>query len=81
MHYLRLSIATGLEDLKIGMERLEKAVADGSEVHVGATIYSNEDQTDVCVLEIEPWPAPEFKDVVLHCARLDPMRLPNEKQS
>lgn len=28
MHYLRLSIATGLEDLKIGMERMEKAIAD-----------------------------------------------------
>ena len=28
MHYLRLSIATGLEDLKIGMERMAKAVAD-----------------------------------------------------
>jgi len=28
MHYLRLSIATGLEDLKIGMECLAKAVAD-----------------------------------------------------
>lgn len=28
MHYLRLSIATGLEDLKIGMERMAKAVED-----------------------------------------------------
>ncbi len=28
MHYLRLSIATGLEDLKIGMERMRKAIAD-----------------------------------------------------
>jgi len=28
MHYLRLSIATGLADLKIGMERMAKAVAD-----------------------------------------------------
>jgi aspartate aminotransferase len=28
MHYLRLSIATGLEDLKIGMERMAKALAD-----------------------------------------------------
>ena len=28
MHYLRLSIATGLEDLKIGMERMAKAVVD-----------------------------------------------------
>ncbi|MDX2418586.1 MAG: aminotransferase class I/II-fold pyridoxal phosphate-dependent enzyme [Xanthomonadales bacterium] len=28
MHYLRLSIATGLEDLKIGMERMAKAVSD-----------------------------------------------------
>ena len=28
MHYLRLSIATGLEDLKIGMERMSKAIAD-----------------------------------------------------
>lgn len=28
MHYLRLSIATGLEDLKIGMERMARAVAD-----------------------------------------------------
>ena len=28
MHYLRLSIATGLEDLKIGMERMERAIAD-----------------------------------------------------
>jgi aspartate aminotransferase len=28
MHYLRLSIATGLADLKIGMERLAKAVTD-----------------------------------------------------
>ena len=28
MHYLRLSIATGLEDLKIGMERMAKAVID-----------------------------------------------------
>lgn len=28
MHYLRLSIATGLEDLKIGMERMAKAIAD-----------------------------------------------------
>ncbi len=28
MHYLRLSIATGLEDLKIGMERMAKAVTD-----------------------------------------------------
>ena len=30
MHYLRLSIATGLEDLKIGMERMEKAIADAA---------------------------------------------------
>ena len=30
MHYLRLSIATGLEDLKTGMERMAKAVADNS---------------------------------------------------
>ena len=28
MHYLRLSIATGLEDLKVGMERMAKAVED-----------------------------------------------------
>jgi len=28
MHYLRLSIATGLEDLKIGMERMAEAIAD-----------------------------------------------------
>jgi len=28
MHYLRLSIATGLEDLKIGMERMVDAIAD-----------------------------------------------------
>jgi aspartate aminotransferase len=28
MHYLRLSIATGLEDLKIGMERMVEAIAD-----------------------------------------------------
>ena len=28
MHYLRLSIATGLEDLKIGMERMARAVTD-----------------------------------------------------
>ena len=28
MHYLRLSIATGLEDLKTGMERMAKAVVD-----------------------------------------------------
>jgi aspartate aminotransferase len=28
MHYLRLSIATGLEDLKIGMDRMAKAIAD-----------------------------------------------------
>ena len=28
MHYLRLSIATGLEDLKVGMERMSKAIAD-----------------------------------------------------
>ena len=28
MHFLRLSIATGLEDLKIGMERMAKAVSD-----------------------------------------------------
>jgi aspartate/methionine/tyrosine aminotransferase len=28
MHYLRLSIATGLADLKIGMERMAKAVTD-----------------------------------------------------
>ncbi len=28
MHFLRLSIATGLEDLKIGMERMAKAVID-----------------------------------------------------
>jgi aspartate aminotransferase len=28
MHYLRLSIATGLEDLKIGMERMTRAIAD-----------------------------------------------------
>src|SRR5665811_124515 len=28
MHYLRLSIATGLEDLKIGMQRMAKAVED-----------------------------------------------------
>lgn len=28
MHYLRLSIATGLEDLKVGMERMAKAVVD-----------------------------------------------------
>ena len=30
MHYLRLSIATGLEDLKIGMERMAKAVVDNA---------------------------------------------------
>jgi len=28
MHYLRLSIATGLEDLKIGMERMANAITD-----------------------------------------------------
>jgi len=28
MHYLRLSIATGLEDLKIGMQRMANAIAD-----------------------------------------------------
>jgi aspartate aminotransferase len=28
MHYLRLSIATGMEDLKTGMERMAKAVVD-----------------------------------------------------
>jgi aspartate aminotransferase len=28
MHYLRISIATGLEDLKIGMERMAAAIAD-----------------------------------------------------
>ena len=28
MHYLRLSIATGLEDLKLGMERMTNAIAD-----------------------------------------------------
>ena len=28
MHYLRLSIATGLEDLKVGMERMARAVSD-----------------------------------------------------
>jgi aspartate/methionine/tyrosine aminotransferase len=28
MHYLRLSIATGIEDLKIGMERMAKALED-----------------------------------------------------
>ena len=28
MHYLRLSIATGMEDLKLGMERMAKAVED-----------------------------------------------------
>ncbi|MGA9574857.1 MAG: aminotransferase class I/II-fold pyridoxal phosphate-dependent enzyme [Lysobacterales bacterium] len=28
MHYLRLSIATGLEDLKIGMQRMATAIAD-----------------------------------------------------
>ena len=30
MHYLRLSIATALEDLKIGMERMAKAVVDNA---------------------------------------------------
>jgi aspartate/methionine/tyrosine aminotransferase len=30
MHYLRLSIATGLDDLKIGMERMAKAVTDNA---------------------------------------------------
>ena len=28
MHYLRLSIATGMDDLKIGMERMARAVED-----------------------------------------------------
>ena len=28
MHYLRLSIATGMEDLKIGMQRMADAIAD-----------------------------------------------------
>jgi hypothetical protein len=28
MHYLRLSIATGLEDLKLGMERMAAAIND-----------------------------------------------------
>jgi aspartate aminotransferase len=28
LHYLRLSIATGLEDLKIGMQRMADAIAD-----------------------------------------------------
>jgi hypothetical protein len=28
MHYLRLSIATGLEDLKIGMRRMAEAIDD-----------------------------------------------------
>ena len=28
MHYLRLSIATGLDDLKVGMERMAEAVSD-----------------------------------------------------
>ena len=28
MHYLRLSIATGLEDLKLGMERMAAAIDD-----------------------------------------------------
>ena len=28
MHFLRLSIATGMEDLKIGMERMAEAISD-----------------------------------------------------
>jgi len=28
MHYLRLSIATGLDDLKLGMERMANAIND-----------------------------------------------------
>ncbi len=28
MHYLRLSIATGIDDLKLGMERMENAIDD-----------------------------------------------------
>ena len=28
MHYLRLSIATGIEDLKLGMERMASAIND-----------------------------------------------------
>jgi hypothetical protein len=28
MHYLRISIATGLEDLKTGMQRMAAAIAD-----------------------------------------------------
>jgi hypothetical protein len=28
MHFLRLSIATGMDDLKTGMERMANAVAD-----------------------------------------------------
>ena len=28
MHFLRLSIATGMEDLKIGMERMAAAIND-----------------------------------------------------
>ena len=30
MHFLRISIATGMEDLKIGMERMVKAINDES---------------------------------------------------
>jgi hypothetical protein len=28
MHYLRLSIATGMDDLKLGMERMAAAIDD-----------------------------------------------------
>ncbi len=74
------SLSSGALQGRIAASRsaLERAIADGSEVFVGATVFPSASRADASVLEAEPWPNPAFRDVVLQCEPLVPMRLPDE---
>lgn len=69
--------AGGLQN-RIGAARdvLLKAVADGSEPYVGATIYPNAAPVTVTLLDAEPWPERDLSDRVLACEPLHPVTLP-----
>ena len=73
------SLISGALQGRIGAARqaLEGSLTDGSEVYVGATVFANETPAKVAVLEAEPWPDPEFRDVALECAPLLPATLVN----
>ncbi|HMB47118.1 MAG TPA: methylmalonyl-CoA mutase family protein [Afifellaceae bacterium] len=71
------SLAAGVLQDRIAQARqaLLDAVADGSETFVGATIFPNASPAKIAVLEAEPWPAPEFAEVVARCNPIEPVSL------